>query len=227
MGWSGPHLIHGSLGLSSLCGFESFAQIWYQSVIRQINNNLSILSLCFLLFHLANSKIPVIAAIHLHLCYSLHVDVACSFFYDWYIEQRYSIDTLLILGICQCGSTILGDLPIFFKLRGRNTGISIYFLNNKNNPHFCYKIGGGWVSSLQLYTLQPKNIIYFTVRTDSTYGGHLLPSSLWRHPVDMCCVVLRQSVGLQHLKWADGVAVVLRAVDADESWFYTACFGWV
>ena len=39
------------------------------------------------------------------------------FFYDWYIEQRYFIDTfidtLLILGICQCGATILGDLPTF------------------------------------------------------------------------------------------------------------------
>jgi len=106
---------------SFICPFH---QIWDQSVIRQINNNLSILSLCFLLFHLANNKIPVIAAIHLHLCYSLHVDVTCLFFYDWYIEERYSIDTLLIFGICQCGATMLGDLPIF-KLRGRNTEISI------------------------------------------------------------------------------------------------------
>ena len=124
-----------------------FHQIWDQCVNRQINNNLSILFYLFSFFlHLANNKIPVIATIHLHWCYSLHVDVTYSFFYDWYIDQRYfidtSIDTLLILGTCQCGATILGDLPTFSNWGGRNTGISIYFLNNKIIPIFVTKLEG-------------------------------------------------------------------------------------
>ena len=53
--------------------------------------------------------------------------------------------TLLILGICQGGATILGDLPTFSNWGGQNTGISIYqfiFWTTKIIPIFVTKLEG-------------------------------------------------------------------------------------
>ena len=103
-------------------------------------------------------------------------------FYDWYIEQRYSIDTLLILGICQCGATILGDLPTFSNWGGRNTGISIYqfiFGTTKIIPIFVTKLEGVECRACSLHAAAKK--YYLLHRTGSTTGAPAF------------CVALRQS----------------------------------
>jgi len=68
-----------------------------------------------------------------------------------------------------------------------------------------------------------KNIIYLTARTGSMYGGHSAPFSFMTSPSRR---VLRSTAAVSRSTASEvsglRVAVILRAADTDESWFYAA-----
>jgi len=83
-------------------------------------------------------------------------------------------------------------------MRGQNAEISIYFLNNKNNYHFCYKNWRGLSVELAALHAAAKNIINLTARTDGMYGGRTVlfsPST-----ASTVCGVLRSTAAVSRSK---------------------------
>jgi len=101
--------------------------------------------------------------------------------------------------------------------------LSIYFLNNKNNSHFCYKKWRELSVELAALHAAAKNIINLTARTGGMYGGgRPAPFS-----PSVGCDVLRSTAAVSWSTASEDngqrVAVILRVASADESWFYAAC----
>jgi len=110
-------------------------------------------------------------------------------------------------------------------MRGQNAEISIYFLNNKNNYHFCYKNWRGLSVELAALHAAAKNIINLTARTGGTYRGRPSPFSLSMASIG--CDVLRSTAAVSRstasVDNGQSLAAILRVASADESWFYAAC----